>query len=501
MNKRVNDILQTLETKIGNYVPHMVLVLCLLTMIVFIFNVNGQGFVPFDDCLRHCAKAVSGKPWNEILIIRPEYHDHNIGWHRILEWAHNTFHAEVAGLIGFSVIVLFLCATVPLFFLFRRPEAWLGGVLLLGLLYFGDFYRLFYGRPYLVATGGTLLLLTLWSKQTKRRPIALMVFTTLLFALMTCIHGSFYLYIIPIGAFLLAGQWKNFLWLLPCYGLGVLFGMLASGDPAGLWSSQILHLEMITRYKIEKRFLVSEFWPSPAFAGCILTITLFLVLRYLREKTVARLWSDPVFVLLIGMGILGFRNVRFWLDFGMPAMLLWVAREIEALLEVYSAEKTFHRLILSGGLCAAFFLMLSANIGDRWDNNHPGLHRWFPSADDKDLAGWFPEDGGIFYNRDMGFFYNTFAANPHANWRYTLGFEPNIMTDENLEIYRNMQKNDKWTDMLPWVKKMTKSDRMVLYGGKPEVEELEWKEVFPGLWFGRLPSTEILKEGTPEAGS
>jgi hypothetical protein len=120
------------------------------------------------------------------------------------------------------------------------------------------------------------------------------------------------------------------------------------------------------------------------------------------KKTMARLWNDPVFVLLIGMGILGFRNVRFWLDFGMPVMLLWIAREIEALLEVYSAEKTFRRLILSGGGgCAAFFLMLSADIGDRWDNNHPGLHRWFPSADDKDLAGWFPEDGGIFYNRDM----------------------------------------------------------------------------------------------------
>lgn len=500
MNKQRTPLLLKLESVLEKYTPHIILILCLFTLLAFIFTVNSYGFVPFDDCLRHSAKAVSGKPWNQILVVRPEYHDHNAGWHSMLEWVHHHFQADVPQLIGFSVIFLFLCASMPMLLRMKRPEAWMAGLLFFGTIYFGNFSRLFYGRPYIFALGGTILLLDLWTgTNAKEKPqpaqvAGLIITTTLLFTLMTYIHGSFYLYIIPVGTFLLAGQWRKFLWLLPCLGAGAFLGMLLTGDLAGFWHSQLLHLNMIARHKIETRYLASELWPHPGFSGYIVPITLFLVLRYLRKQTIAPLWKDPVFILLVTMGILGFRVARFWLDFGIPAVMLWVARELQSIFEQYTGENSLRRLALAGGVCASFFLMLSANIGDRWDNNYEGCGRPFPKADDPKLQGWFPDNGGIIYNNNMTFFYNTFAANPHANWRYVLGFEPNIMPDDDLKIYRTIQKENNWDALQPWVDKMRPEDRMVIYGNKPETDELEWLEAFPGVWFGRIATAKATPE-------
>jgi hypothetical protein len=492
MKKIFKTITKTGLPLIQKYIPHIVLVLCLWTLVVFIFNVNGQGYVPFDDCLRHCAKVISGKPWTEILVLRPEYYsDHNFGWHKLLELYYRISQTNLDGLVGCSVIALFLSATMPMLFRFRRPEAWLFALTLFGLLFFGQFYRFFYGRPYIFAIGGMLLILDTWMRSSKEKPVGLALFTTVIFMLMTYIHGSFYLYIIPVGAFLLAGEWRKFLWLLPCLLIGAAAGILLTGEPIGFAQSQLLHLDMITRYPIEKRYLVGEFRPNPSVANIVLPLAVLLILRRIRNQSFGNLWKDPSFLLVLGMGVLGCRNGRFLLDFGVPAFLLWSARELEAIFEQYTPAYALRRLALTGGVCVVFLFTLTANVNDRWDNNFEGCGRHFPKADDPLLQGWFPEDGGIFYNFDMTFFYNTFAANPHANWRYMLGFEPNVMPDDNLQIYRTFQKENKWINLQPLVEKMKPADRMVFKStNRPKIEELEWMQVFPGMWFGRLSQKE-----------
>ena len=45
----------------------------------------GQGYLPPDDALRHAGKAVSGKAWTDILVLRPDFQmDSHPGWHALL---------------------------------------------------------------------------------------------------------------------------------------------------------------------------------------------------------------------------------------------------------------------------------------------------------------------------------------------------------------------------------------------------------------------------------
>ena len=51
-------------------VPLLVRVLALAVFLVIPFRVLGTGFLPPDDALRHAAKAVSGRSWSEVLVLR-----------------------------------------------------------------------------------------------------------------------------------------------------------------------------------------------------------------------------------------------------------------------------------------------------------------------------------------------------------------------------------------------------------------------------------------------
>src|SRR2546427_3967131 len=60
-------------------------------------------FLPFDDCLRHAAKAVSGKPWNEILVLRPDLTiDPHAGWHSVLSVLHRGLGLNETSLVVYA---------------------------------------------------------------------------------------------------------------------------------------------------------------------------------------------------------------------------------------------------------------------------------------------------------------------------------------------------------------------------------------------------------------
>ena len=47
------------------------------------------GYLPPDDALADAAKAISGKPWPEILVLKSDYAiDNHIGWHALLRGVH-----------------------------------------------------------------------------------------------------------------------------------------------------------------------------------------------------------------------------------------------------------------------------------------------------------------------------------------------------------------------------------------------------------------------------
>ena len=73
------------DKKLGRYVPLLVWIIAALTIVVIPLKVIGLGFLPPDDALRHAARAVTGRPWAEILVLGDVMKmEHNFGWHALL---------------------------------------------------------------------------------------------------------------------------------------------------------------------------------------------------------------------------------------------------------------------------------------------------------------------------------------------------------------------------------------------------------------------------------
>ncbi len=143
---------------------------------------------------------------------------------------------------------------------------------------------------------------------------------------------------------------------------------------------------------------------------------------------------------------------------------------------------------------------MTTDLGGRWTSN---LHIEYLEADNPDLDGWLPDEGGILYSDRMIVFYQTYYKNPHADWRYILGFEASFMPEEDLKVYRGIQWNrgDPRT-FEPWVQKMQMEDRLVYLGSsskEPDIKGLEWHYGVTDTWIGRLPRPQDQSQATEES--
>src|SRR5258706_14923431 len=129
-------------------IPVVVWGIIVATLVVVPLRIIGFGYLPSDDALRHAAKAVSGKTWPEILLLRPEITvDHNPGWHVLLTALHHHFHWDPWTLVAVSLVTLFiLVAGAPLPWL-RRPEAWFVSFATVVLVFPYFAVRVMLGRP------------------------------------------------------------------------------------------------------------------------------------------------------------------------------------------------------------------------------------------------------------------------------------------------------------------------------------------------------------------
>jgi hypothetical protein len=85
--------------------------------------------------------------------------------------------------------------------------------------------------------------------------------------------------------------------------------------------------------------------------------------------------------------------------------------------------------------------------------------------DTPEKAAWAPGKDGIVYSNQMAVFYTTFYKYPDAPWRYAIGFEPGLATPDNLAVYRNAQIDTGFGAYKPWLAKMKREDRLVIYNG------------------------------------
>ena len=484
---------------IRRYVPLAVWVIVISVIILIPMKIIGYGYLPQDDALRHAAKAVSGKPWSEILVLNPVYKiDHEFGWNWLLRRAHLLENWDAEALVIFSVALLFILVNLAGVAWLRRPEAWLV-LMAVSMVLISFPMRLMLGRPYLITMASLISLLYLWRTRRGTPPgksaFAVMIALT---ACSTFFHGAWYLWVLPIASFFLAGE---FLWtiaLVASWIIGVLVGSALTGHLFA-YPFQALQLAFLAvGAHFTQRTMVSELQPFSGDTQTLMALGGLLILRALTKSNSIPVTKDPAFWLAAICWILGFKVSRFWIDWGWPALLVLAASDVQLMLESRFAADSFKRLGIVCAVAAAVYLCVTSDNGSRWTGT---LTQQYLTTTDPDLNGWMPDKDGIFYTVDMSLFYQTFFKNPNGDWRYMLGFEPTWMPKEDFEIFHKILWNfNDGKAYEPWVKQMTPADRLAVRGsagGAPDIAGLEWKYAVSGIWLGRLPRTNSPAE-TPQ---
>ena len=479
------------------YVPLVVWAIVILVVLAIPLKIIGYGYLPADDALRHAAKAVSGKPWPDILVVGPAFQiDHNFGWHFLLRQIFLWSKCSTEGLVLFSVVALFALASWSVLPWLKRPEAWL--IALTAAALTTDVpLRFLTGRPFILTIAGLLTILFAWQAHGSAPPKWWTVlWLAPLIALCTFIHGVWYLWMLPVAAFFLAGQFRWGLTLIAGWVAGVFLGASLTGHPfESIYQALVMACRAFGMHTTQ-RTLVTEFQSSSGDVLALILLGGLLILRQLAGLKTRPLTSNPVFWLAGLAWVLSFKAVRFTEDWGWPALMVLVTCDMQLLLQARFAADSFKRLALTCGLAAITFLVITNDHNSRWTYN---LTQQYLTPDNPDLNGWLPEKGGILYSGDMTVFYQTFFKNPNADWRYILGFEPALMPDEDFQVYHKIMWNFGDAKAYePWLKKMRPQDRLVIRGGRsslPSSSQLEWEYGVSGIWIGRLP--RIPQSGTP----
>ena len=156
--------------------------------------------------------------------------DHEFGWSLLLEKIHLWTNWNAESLVIFSVVALFILVGWSALPWLKRPEAWLA-TLMLATLVAAVCGRMTLGRPYLVTFAVLLTLLFLWQKYGSSPPKRwMLLLATALFALGTFVHGVWYLWVLLLGAFFLAGEFR---WAIPlgfCWVVGRFHRQRAHGS-------------------------------------------------------------------------------------------------------------------------------------------------------------------------------------------------------------------------------------------------------------------------------
>ena len=489
----------TVPPAIRRYIPLLVYAAIILVILVIPLKIIGYGYLPiYDDALPDAAKAVSGKPWQDILVLKSSYTmDHHIGWHTLLRQAHLLTHWNTENLALFSVVALFVLFGLSALPWLKRPEAWLATLTLL-VAAGGSPYivRYMVGRPFMVSFFALLSLLFFWQRQRDAKPSwrSVAAIATLI-GLAVLLHGIWYFWVLPVAAFFLARQYYWGIAVAIGWIVGTLVAALLTGHPITYLVEAVqLALSVMGKHAFQ-RTLVSELQPIGSNLFPLLALGALIVLRHFTGRTTHPLHRDPTFWLACLGWVLGFKASRFWEEWGAPALMVLATIELQALFETRFPIDSLKRLGLTCGLAITLFLAATNDSDDRWTFN---LTTKYLNHDDPELAGWLPEKGGIFYDVDMFFFYQTFFRNPNAEWKYLVGFEPALMPDEDFETYKAiLWSNRDPKAYIPWLKKMRPEDRIAMRSGAPpQIPNLEWKYA-DDIWIGRLPRSN----GSPTAGA
>ena len=509
----------------ARHIPLFAWAAVLITLLFIPLKIISYGFLAPGDARRHVAKAFTERPYTEIIVMRPEYKmDHSPGWEWLLSILGRGTGWSADELMSFSVVSMMLCVLVAPLPWLRRPEAWLAALLAELIAIPELMNRLAQARPYLLTEGVLIAVLLAWTHEEQKPSSRLkLAITSLGIALSVWVHGAWYLWALPPLAFFLGARWRSGLWLSGCIAVGTVVGAMLTGHPLDFLKQAVLIAVSISREQLPQWLLVGEFRPSYGeFTTAVLVGLVFLwrqkgVTASPRESAVAnepltpaRSPSEaereiasvglarsgaagngealvgPAFWLMIICWILGFKADRFWGDWGIPAVLVWLTQQFQNGMGQAWNLGSPKRLLACGLLAVPLFLHATNDLDRRYTGS---LSEAFLDGNEKALQGWMPESKGVFYTAQMDFFYNTFYKNPQGDWRYILGMEPALMQDADLRIFRDIQRSQySLRAYEPWVQKMGKADRLAIHcSGQPPLPQLAWTNAVGDIWIGRRP--------------
>jgi hypothetical protein len=459
----------------------------LVTLFFIPFRIISYGFIAPGDARRHVAKAFTDKSYSEIIVMRPEYKmDHSPGWEWLLRFLHKKLGWQSDGLMSFSVISMMCCVFVAPLAWIRRPEAWLAALMAEMLAIPDLMNRFVQARPYLLTEGILIAVLFTWSlgKEESKPSNKKLALTALGIALSVWLHGAWYLWALPLAAFFMARRLRTGLWFASCVGTGVVIGAALTGYPIVFLQQALAIAGAVSREQVSQWLLVGELRPS--YGEFPTAVLVALVMLWQRQQGRSATAYDPAFWLILLAWILGFKADRFWADWGIPAVLVWLTLRIEAATTNKWEYTNWRRAAVACLVAAPLFLHATNDLDRRYTGC---LNEAFLDSKEPLLTGWMPEPDGIFYTAHLESFYNTFYRNPNGNWRYILGMEPALMPDEDLQIYRGIERNQfAFKAYEPWVAKMKRGDRLVVpCATEPALPQLEWISAGGGIWIGRLP--------------
>jgi len=506
MNSTI-DTMDHRERSRGGYagwIPAAVLAISLFTIFLIPLIVTSFGYTPADDLLRDVAKAVSGRDWGSVIVMReglnPQLSTHP-GWDFILRFAHE-HGMEKEQLVNFAIIALAFVAFLPGIVFLRRPELLLLMLLVVVVLDFGSYERFFFGRPFLVDVAYLSSCWYLWDafeqNCTRKRLIVLLIVLT---ALRVWIRSTLPMLLVPLLVVYTSAcftrRWKPALVFTRCVAVGAVLGALLTGGPLEFVWYNLQHFQRTLFRHEGNPVVVTELQPLSLNVGMLVLLAGYLSVRLLWGRRTKGL-AHPAFLMLLAGWGLSFWIARFWYEYGLPALCVWGALDMQADLDRRVHRESLLRLV-STVLCSVTLIM-AAVIPHKasWQQNpvarDVGVQRLY--AED---PTWFPQEGGLLYSASMQVFFTFYYMFPSTSWRYVTGMEAGFMRQEDLVVYEEIYARKRPESYLPWIQRMRSADRFVLVlpatapvaTGFPM---LEWRFVPPRYWFGRLPDAGTSSE-------
>lgn len=471
------------------YVPLLSWLIVIITLLFIALKIVATGYLPGGDARRHVAQALTQRPFTDIVVMHSDYQmDHNPGWDWVLRQLHEKAGLTKDQLMSFSLAALMLgIFLAPLPWL-RRPEAWLAALLAQLVAIPELMTRLTQARPLLITEALCMAVLISWCRRGNESPSWRKIFlTTAAIAASTWMHGTWYMWVLPVAAFYFARWWPAAISLTCCWLGGALAGALLTGRPIVFLKQAILLILSIYHEHPPQWMLVGELQPHYGEFATLVLLALVFLWRRRSDRTDSVLLCPPLLWMIALCWILGFKADRNWSDWGIAAVLVWLAMQFEQLMKNAWSPTSPKCLVAAVLLAAPLFLDATNDLDRRYTRS---ANEIFLRADDPSLQGWLPQGRGIFYSSTMAFFYSTFYENPQAEWRYIVGYEPALMPDDDLKVYRTVQDSGGAIQAYePWAEKLRPEDRLVIYSAnRPDLPRLEWHNG-PGLmWIGRLPA-------------